>query len=91
MAASAPPGTWTRNRHRAVVVDVDLGAGLVLDRANHLAARANHRADLLRVDLDPVHLRRELRKLLARRGDRLKHLAKDVLPALMRLAAAPGA
>src|SRR6266700_6541801 len=36
----------------AVVLDVDLGAGLLDDLADHLAARADHVADLVGVDLD---------------------------------------
>ena len=40
-----------RDLHRAVVLDVDLGAGHFGDRANHLAALADHFADLVRVIL----------------------------------------
>ena len=40
------------DHHRAVVLDVDLGAGLLLDARDGLAARADEQADLLRVDLD---------------------------------------
>ncbi len=38
--------------HDARVVDVDLGASLLLQPANRLAARPDHQADLLGVDLD---------------------------------------
>src|SRR5690606_2553395 len=38
--------------HRAVVVDVDLGVELLRQRADRLAALADHHADLLGVDLD---------------------------------------
>ena len=63
--------------HRAVVVDVDLRVELLRQRANRLAALADHRTDLLGVDLDRRDARRVLRQLLARRGDRLAHLAED--------------
>src|SRR6476620_10681521 len=39
------------NRDGSVILDVDLGAGLVLDRSNHLAARPNDGANLLWIDL----------------------------------------
>ena len=45
-------GVHVRDVDRAVVVDVDLGAGRFLDALDRLAARADQQADLLRVDLD---------------------------------------
>ena len=48
---------------RAVVLDVDLGAGLVDDLADHLAARADHFADLVGRDLDRLDARRVLAEL----------------------------
>ena len=45
-------GVQVRNVNGAVVLDVDLGAGRLLDALDGLAARADQQADLLRVDLD---------------------------------------
>ena len=57
--------------HRAVVLDVDLGAGLLDDLADHLAAGADHFADLVGRDLEHLDARRVLAELGARRGERL--------------------
>ena len=48
------------DRNRAVVGNVDLGAGLFLQGADILATRADEQADLVRVDLDLRDARREL-------------------------------
>ena len=48
---------------RAVVFDVDLGAGLFDDLADHLAARADHFADLVGRDLDLLDARRMFAEL----------------------------
>ena len=69
----------------AVVFDVDLGAGLLGDLADHLAARADHLADLVGRDGDHLDARRMLAELGARRGDRLGHLAEDVQAAVLGL------
>ena len=61
----------------ALVVDVDLGLVLLLQRADRLAALADQQADLLRIDLDRADPRRVLGELLARGADRLGHLAED--------------
>ena len=45
-------GVAVRDADRAVVVDVDLGAGRFLDALDVLAARPDEQADLLGVDLD---------------------------------------
>ena len=71
--------------HRAVVLDVDLGAGLGDDLADHRAARADHLADLVGRDLDGLDARRVLAELGARRAQRLAHLAEDVHAPLARL------
>ena len=63
--------------NRPVVVDVDLGVELLGQRPDRLAALADHRTDLLGVDLDRGDPRRVLRQLLARLGDRVLHLAED--------------
>ena len=68
-----------------VLLNVDLRAGLRLDLLNHLAARPDDLADLLRIDLDRDDARRILRQALPDRGDRLKHLGEDMEPALASL------
>ena len=72
--------------HRAVVLDVDLGAGLFHDLADHLAAGADHFADLVGRDLEHLDARRMLAELGAGRGQRLGHLAEDVQAAVLGLA-----
>ena len=67
-----------RDRHDAVVVDVDLRAGLLLDRADRLATGADDVADLVRLDLHRDDARRVDRDLVARRADRRVHLLEDV-------------
>ena len=53
---------------------------LLDDRADHAAAGADDRADLVLRDLDAVHARRVGRELRARRVDRLQHLVEDEQP-----------
>ena len=48
VAASAPAASAVGDVDRAVVLDVDLGAGRFLDAADRLAARADEQADLFR-------------------------------------------
>ena len=55
-----------RDLDRAVVLDVDLGAGLFDDLADHLAAGADHFADLVGRDLDGLDARSELAHLRTR-------------------------
>ena len=71
--------------HGAVVLDVDLGAGLFDDLADHLAAGADHFADLVGRDLHLLDARGEFPEFRARAGQRLAHLAQDVKPAVARL------
>ena len=71
--------------HRAVVLDVDLGAGLLDDLADHLAAGADHFADLVGRDVEHLDARRVLAELGARLRQRLRHLAEDVHAAVLRL------
>ena len=66
-----------RDEDRAVFLDVDLRAGLVLDAADDLAAGADDVADLVGRDLDGDDARSVLAHLLARNLDRLHHLAED--------------
>jgi hypothetical protein len=75
-----------RDLDRAVVLDVDLGAGLFHDLADHLAAGADHFADLVGRDLDGLDARREFAQLGAGAGQRLGHLAQDVHAAVLGLA-----
>src|SRR5206468_2299096 len=67
------------------VLDVDLGPGLVLEAADRLAARADHQADLVGVDLDLDQPRRVLGDLLARAFDRPEHRPEDLDAGLMSL------
>src|SRR4029453_18526311 len=63
-----------------VVLDVDLGLGLLLDLADHGAALADDVADLLGVDLDRRDARREVAHLAARLRQDLEHLLEDRQP-----------
>ena len=63
--------------HGAVVLDVDLRAGLGDDAFDGLAAGADDEADLLRIDLDGLDARRVFAQFLARRGDRGVHDGED--------------
>src|SRR5690606_18883039 len=69
----------------AVVLDVDLGAGRLLDPADHLAARADDLTDLIRSDLDTVDPRRVRGHLRPRLRQHRVHLVEDVEPAAARL------
>src|SRR6202035_5033881 len=74
-------GIGRRDEHPAVVFHVDLSSGLLDDLADHLAARADHVADLVGVDVDHLDARCPRAQLGPRRGKRLSHLAEDVQPA----------
>src|SRR5438093_621359 len=65
------------NADRSVVLELDRGARLRLDRADHLAAGADDLADLVGVDLDRRDARCELRELAARTIDDLFHRVED--------------
>ena len=71
--------------HRAVVLDVDLGAGLFDDLADHLAAGSDHFTDFVGRDLEGLDARCVFAKLGARRVNRLRHLAEDVHAAVLGL------
>ena len=64
---------------RAVFVDIDLGAGFFLDAADHLAAWANHRADLFDRDVDHGDARRVRFQLGARRQADLANILSRML------------
>src|SRR3977135_138233 len=67
-----------RHLDGAVVLDVDLGAGLLDDLADHLAARSDDFADLVGGYLDGLDARRMFAELGTRATDRFSHLAEDV-------------
>src|SRR5260221_1015864 len=71
---------------RAVILDVDLGAGDLADLTDHLAAGADHFADLVLRDGDGRDARRVRADALARIGQRLAHLAENVQAAVLGLA-----
>src|SRR4029077_13852580 len=56
--------------HGSVILDVDLGAGLLDDFADHLAARPDHFADLVGWNVDHLDARRVLAQLGARLRNR---------------------
>src|SRR5690606_30711720 len=64
--------------HRAIVLDVDAGAGFFGDGTDDRTALADNFADLLRVDLDGDDGRRPLGHLRARLADHLVHFIQDV-------------
>src|SRR5579859_6605247 len=74
-----------RDVHRAIIVNVNLRTGLVLNAADRLAARADDRANLIRVDLDGLNARRIRRQVLMRLRQRLQHLVHDVHATLFGL------
>jgi hypothetical protein len=73
------------DRHLSVILDVDLGARLLLHSADHLAARSDDLPDLVRANLDGDEPRSVGTHLGARCPDGLRHLAEHVQPRLARL------
>ena len=74
---------------RPVLLDVDLDLVVGLERADRLAALADHHADVLGVDLDRRDPRRVAGELRARLPDRLEHPAEDRLARLACLLERP--
>src|SRR5712692_3411782 len=70
-------GLGTGDPHRAVVLELDRGAGLALDRADHLATGADDFADLVGMDLDRLDARRPERQLRSWRADDVLHRLQD--------------
>ena len=62
---------------RAVIVNIDLGVGLFLDGADHLAARADDGADFFHRHFDDRNTRRMRFQLWAGRGDGFKDFVQD--------------
>ncbi len=75
-----------RHLHRAVVGNVDLGARLLHDLADHLAAGSDHLANLVDRDVEHLDARRVLAELVAVLRQGLRHLAQDVHAPVLRLA-----
>ena len=73
------------NMDRAVFLNFDGSARLVLDAADDLAARADDVANLVDRDVDGLDARRERRELRARFGDLLEHRVQDVRTAVVGL------
>ena len=71
-------------RGRGEVLDVDLGAGFD-DLADHLAAGADHFADLVGRNIELLDTRGVFAELRARLGQGLRHLAEDVQAAILCL------
>ncbi len=69
----------------AIILDIDLATGCFHDALDHLALRADHRADLLGVDLDAGDPRGVLGQLLAWGIDRGSHILQDLEPGLAGL------
>src|SRR5690606_8836720 len=69
----------------AVVLDIDLGAGLFDDFADHLATGADHFADLVGRDLHRLDARSELPHFRTAGGDGVGHFAQDVDAAALGL------
>src|SRR5438445_9670714 len=76
---------YAGDRDQARIVDVDLGARLLLNAADRLALRADEIADFVGTDLNGDDARRVLRELRARMGHRLLHDIEDVHPCLAGL------
>src|SRR6266852_2291520 len=71
---------------RAVILDIDLGAGNLADLANHLAAGPDHFTDLVLRNGDRRDARRVRADAFAGIGQCLAHLAENVQTAILRLA-----
>src|SRR5215831_3087442 len=74
------------NLYRPVVGNIDLRAGLFDDLADHLAAGADHFADLVDRNVEHFDARRVLAELSTMLGERLAHFAQDVHAPVPRLA-----
>src|SRR5437763_6439606 len=73
------------DQDRAVLLDVDLDVVVGLERADRLAAFADHEPDLLRVDLDRRDARSVRGELATALREHLGHLVEDELARPLRL------
>ena len=71
--------------HDTIIIDVDLGTGLFHDLADHLAARADHFADLVGGDVDHFNARGIITKAGARIVECLTHLGQNMQAAFFGL------
>ena len=71
--------------NRAIVLNVNLDAGLFDDAADDLAARSNDVADLIQRNLHRVDARSVRRHIAARFGEHFIHRVDDVQTAPARL------
>ena len=69
--------------HRAVVLNINFGAGLRDDALDGLAAGPDERADLLRINFDRLDPRRVFRQLRPRFVERAAHDAREFSCALL--------
>ena len=67
-----------RDIYGPIVLDIDLGAALLLNLANHLATWPNDGANLFWIDLDRLDARGIFRQSLARSVYRIEHLFHNV-------------
>ena len=68
----------------ALFLDVDLGASLLADAANRLAALADERTDLVGGNLDHFHARSVLVELCTRSGNHALHVVDDLETRIVR-------
>ena len=80
-----PCGYGVSDEYRAIILDVDLGAGFFLNGADGLAARADQQADLFRIDLHRQQARGVFGDIGARLHQGLEHDAHDFQPRLASL------
>ena len=73
------------NVYQARIIDVDLSTCFFGNLFDHLAARPDDVADLIRLDVHGDDARSIRRELLSRFVDDLQHLAHDMHPAFMSL------
>ena len=79
-----------RDIYGPIVLDIDLGAALLLNLANHLATWPNDGANLFWIDLDRLDARGIFRQSLARSVYRIEHLFHNVHTAFAGLLQRPG-
>ncbi len=86
LAGILPGGLVDReDLDHAVIGDIDRGTGLFGDGTDGGATLTDDVADLVRIDLEGDDARRMFGHLLARRSDRLVHLAQDIQPPALGL------